>query len=203
MTFMGITHVRIFASDMRLDGNIIVALKRAAEVCGGAGELGRRTGIDPSCISRYLSGKVQAVSDGNWIKLKKILNGVSGMPAWDWALPVIDWQDFQRDPGVAARNGGAERLILRARGLQMAPQICDRDLILVRRRENLSDVPENKIVVAVFQSVSGVRRAVCKRLRKVGDRFWFFSDEPGGKFFPAENGKIVWVGVVLRKISEL
>ena len=188
---------------MRLDGNIIVALKRAAENCGGAGQLGRRTGVDPSCISRYLSGKVQSVSDENWGKLKKILNGVSGMPAWDWALPVIEWQEFQRDPEIIGCNGGVERLILRAQGLQMAPQICDRDLLLVRRRKNLTELPENKIVVAVYQSAKGIRRAVCKRVRRVDDRYWLFSDEPEGKFFPAESGKIVWLGVVLRKICEL
>jgi hypothetical protein len=189
---------------MKLDGKIILAMRRAAESCGGAGELGHRLGIDPSCISRYLGGRVKSVSDENWNKLKKILKSfvcdLYGVPA----LPVIDWQELRRDPGMVGRNGGMERMVLRAQGLRMAPQICDQDLIVVRRRENLAEVPENKIVVAVFKNMTGnAASPVCKRLRRLNGCCWLFSDEPQGSCLPAENDRIYWIGVVLRKICEL
>ena len=189
---------------MELDGAVIRALVLAAERCGGAVNLGRRSGIDPSCISRYLRGKVRSVSDDNWNKLRKILETVSCDRFYETAHPVVEWKELLKDPGQLLRNGGVEQLILRAQGLEMAPQICDRDLILVRQKESLTDVPENKIVVAVFKPFCAEsQRAVCKRLRRINGDCWFFSDEPQGFFFPAENKEILWIGVVLRKICEL
>ena len=71
-------------------------------------------------------------------------------------------------------------------------------------KATLKEIPENKIVVAVFNPMQqGALKAVCKRLRKINGNYWFFSDEPGGICFPAEKEKIVWTGVVLRKICEL
>lgn len=189
---------------MKLDGTVIRALLSAAERCGGAVNLGRRAGIDPSCISRYLRGKVGSVSDGNWEKLRVFLQTVSSDVCREKTLPVIEWRELLKDPGQLMRNGGVEDLVLRAQDLQMAPQICDRDLIVVHQQENLKAVPENKIIVAVFKPVrESSGRAVCKRLRRINGDCWLFSDEPQGVFFPAGNEEILWVGVVLRKICEL
>ena len=189
---------------MKLDGAVIRALLTAAERCGGAVNLGRRAGIDPSCISRYLRGKVGSVSDENWKMLRNFLQTISSDMGHEPALPVIEWRELLKDPGQLMRNGGVEQLVLRAQDLQMAPQICDRDLIVVHQEENLKAVPENKIVVAVFKperECSG--RAVCKRLRRINGDCWFFSDEPQGLFFSVGSEEILWVGVVLRKICEL
>ena len=189
---------------MKLDGSVICALLHAAERCGGTVNLGRKSGVDPSCISRYLRGKVASVSDENWRKLKGFLHTVNSDFCHGSPHPVIEWCELQNDPGVLGRNGGADELILRAQGLQMAPQICDRDLIVVRHLENLKAVPENKIVVAVFKSFrEHPGKAVCKRLRRLNGGYWFFSDEPHGRYFSAEHEEILWVGVVLRKICEL
>ena len=193
-----------YCFEMKLDGAVIRALLSAAERCGGAVNLARLSGIDPSCISRYLRGKVGAVSDENWGKLKRFLQTAGGEALRGELLPVIEWREFLKDPGVVGSNGGPEELILRAQGLQMAPQICDRDLIVVRRLNDLKAAPENKIVVAVFNSLRQLPgRAVCKRLRKINGGYWFFSDEPQGIFFSVEHEEILWVGVVLRKICEL
>jgi hypothetical protein len=189
---------------MKLDGAVICALIAATERCGGVVNLGRLSGVDPSCLSRYLRGRVSSVSDGNWGKLKGFLHIAGGDLPEEEPLPVIEWRAFQKDPGVVSERGGPEKLILRAQGLQMAPQICDKDLIVVRRQENLTELPENKIVVAVFNSLDKVKlKAVCKRVRKINGIYWFFSDEPHGRFFPAGDEEILWAGVVLRKICEL
>ena len=188
---------------MQLNGTIILALNRAAERWGGIGNLGKKTGLPPSNISRYLSGKVRAVSDENWVKLRKVLGtGFFGEEVHE--APVIEWRELQRDPELLERNGHVEHLLLRVQEQQMAPVICDRDLVQVRHTETLKEIPENKIVLAVFNPRSvPSRQAVCKRLRKINGDYWFFSDEPCGSFFPAEKEKIIWTGVVLRKISEL
>jgi hypothetical protein len=189
---------------MKLDGAVICALIAATERCGGVVNLGRLSGVDPSCLSRYLRGRVSSVSDGNWGKLKGFLHIAGGDLPEEEPLPVIEWRAFQEDPGVVSERGGPEKLILRAQGLQMAPQICDRDLIVVRRLNDLKAAPENKIVVAVFNSLHQLPgRAECKRLRKIDGGYWFFSDEPQGIFFSVEHEEILWVGVVLRKICEL
>ena len=189
---------------MKLDGSVICALLHAAERCGGAVNLGRRSGVDPSCISRYLRGKVASVSDENWRKLQQFLQTAGNEPFQGTAHPVIEWCELQNDPGLLRRNGVADELVFRAQGLQMAPQICDRDLIVVRHLENLKAVPENKIVVAVFKSFRETPgKAVCKRFRRINGSNWFFSDEPHGRYFSAEYEEIFWVGVVLRKICEL
>lgn len=201
---MIITHYfigrRLVFYEMILDGALIRALVCAAERCGGAVKLGRRTGIDPSLISRYMRGKVRAVSDENWNKLQTFL------PAVDDDLccrkPVLEWRELQKDPAFLWRSGVVKELVLRAHDLQMAPQICDRDIIVVRQKESLKTVPDNKIVVVVFKAQEKFS-AVCRRVRRINGCCWLFSDEPQGLFFPGESVETVWVGVVLRKICEL
>ncbi|MBE6384956.1 MAG: S24 family peptidase [Lentisphaerae bacterium] len=188
---------------MKLDATIILALNRAVERLGGIGNLGKKLEISPSNLSRYLHGKVQTISDSNWLKLKKILCPGSLEEAMQ-NTPVIEWKELQQDPELVHRNGPLEHLMLRVQGQQMAPLVCDRDLLVVHRQATLKEIPENKIVVAVFNPMQqGALKAVCKRLRKINGNYWFFSDEPGGICFPAEKEKIVWTGVVLRKICEL
>ena len=188
--------------NMVVDGALIRALIRAAERCGGTVSLGRKSGVDPSLISRYITGKVRSVSDGNWKKLQSVLPTVGVGEPGKRTVPVIEWRELQQDPGLLLRNGGVKEVVFRAQGLQMAPQICDRDLIVVHRKENLKAIPENKIVVAACRQVESCS-AVCKRLRRINGGCWLFSDEPQGRFFPAESVEIFWVGVVLRKICEL
>lgn len=188
---------------MKLDGAVIRALTDAAERCGGAAGLGARAGVDPSCISRYLRGKVKSVSDENWQKLRKFLKIIGSETGEETAFPVIEWRSLQDDPSLLWRNGGTDQLVLRAQGLQMAPRICDRDLMVVSRKKDLKAVPENKIIVAVYALSEERLQTVCKRLRKLNGSYWLFSDEPQGSFFQAEIRNILWVGVVLRKICEL
>lgn len=177
-------------------------MNRAANCMGGAANLGREAGVDPSNISRYLRGKVQSVSDENWHKLQTLLRR-RGETYGDISCAVIEWSELQRDPEVVNRRGSDE-LVIRVQGQQMAPRICDGDLLVVRPAGTLGEIPENKIVVAVFSPLrKSASRAVCKRLRKINGDDWFFSDEPGGICLPAEKEMIMWTGVVLRKICEL
>ena len=187
---------------MKLTGTIIQALTRTADRMGGAANLGREAGVDPSNISRYLNGKVHSVSDENWHKLHALLRR-RGETYGDIPCGIIEWSELQRDPDLVNRCGDKE-LVFRVQDQQMAPRICDGDLLVVRPAGTLGEIPENKIVVAVFSPLRKASApAVCKRLRKINGDDWFFSDEPGGVCLPAEKEMIMWTGVVLRKICEL
>ncbi|MBR2372993.1 MAG: helix-turn-helix domain-containing protein [Lentisphaeria bacterium] len=188
---------------MKLNIGLVHALAKAAERLGSAAELGKKSGIDPASISRYLNGKVRSLSDDNWNKLEKVMNGKELLPEFSSCQAVIEWHEVEKDPDLIINNSCRE-VALRVKGAQMEPGICDRDVIVVRKTADLDSVPENKIVLAVCRKAGLLTYAlICKRLRKIGGRLWFFSDSPEGKFFPAEKENILWTGVVLRKICEL
>ena len=88
---------------MRIDETILQALKRAVAEAGDAKELAARCQVSASNISRYLSGKVQAVSDDNWGKIRKFL--CPGSLEQDMQnTPVLEWKELQQDPELKWRN---------------------------------------------------------------------------------------------------
>ena len=56
---------------MKITDTLREEIGRAVKRSGGAGEFARRCGIDAANISRYLSGRVNSISDANWEKLAK------------------------------------------------------------------------------------------------------------------------------------
>ena len=89
---------RLVYCKMILDGALIRALVLAAERCGGIVDLGHRAGIDPSLISRYMHGKVKAVSDENWKKLLTVLPTVCDTDPGRRKVPVLEWRELLQDP---------------------------------------------------------------------------------------------------------
>jgi len=187
---------------MKLDNRTLQALNRAVRHCGSAAALAAQTGVDPGCISRYLRGRVKSISDDNTRKLKRFLDR-DMVPAACAPGRVMEWKEVGNDPALLLGNRESE-VALRVEDVQMAPRICARDIIVVRPAESLEKIPENRIVVALCREKGLARcRLLCRRLRNLGGRLWFFSDDPEGCFFPAESVQVMWSGVVLRKICEL
>ena len=63
---------------MKIDGKLRSALRQAVEAAGGVCEFARRCQMDAANISRYLNGKVSAISDDNWGKLAPYLETDGG-----------------------------------------------------------------------------------------------------------------------------
>ena len=81
----------------------------------------------------------------------------------------------------------------------------DDDVVLVEPADSLDAVPDNKIVVVCFAagSIPG-DRVVCKRFRRQSDRtILLTSDNPEGRIIPLDPAAVVWIGIVVRKISEM
>ena len=90
-------------------------------------------------------------------------------------------------------------------GISMEPRILDDDIVLVEPAENIENIPDNKVVVVRFAEQSGIpEKVVCKRLRKQnGGQFLLTSDNPEGKIIPFTIQDVCWIGIVVRKISEM
>ena len=87
----------------------------------------------------------------------------------------------------------------------MEPRILDDDIVLVEPAENFESIPDNKVVVVRFTEQSGIpEKVVCKRLRKQnGDQLLLTSDNPEGRIIPFHREDAAWVGIVVKKISEM
>ncbi len=93
----------------------------------------------------------------------------------------------------------------RVHGISMEPRILDDDIVLVEPAENLESIPDNKVVVVRFCDQSGIpEKVVCKRLRKQSSaQLILTSDNPAGRIIPFAREDVAWIGVVVRKISEM
>ncbi|MBR7121448.1 MAG: helix-turn-helix domain-containing protein [Lentisphaeria bacterium] len=90
-------------------------------------------------------------------------------------------------------------------GISMEPRILDDDIVLVEPAENLNAIPDNKVVVVRFSEQSNIpEKVVCKRLRKQSpSQMLLTSDNPEGRIIPCSPDDIAWIGIVVKKISEM
>jgi len=59
-------------------------------------------------------------------------------------------------------------------------------------------------VVARFTDQSTIpEKVVCKRFRKQNSQFLLTSDNPEGRIIPFSPEDIAWIGIVVKKISEM
>ena len=66
------------------------------------------------------------------------------------------------------------------------------------------EIPQNKIVVAKLSAADGEPESViCKRLVRHGGLLMLNSDNPGGRSWVIPPERLEWIGMVVRKISEL
>ena len=308
---------------MKITEEILAALREAVERAGGAGELARRSGINPANLSRYLNGKVRTITDDNWAKLEPSLRP-GGVSAYRNPIPrrsatventaalrefikdamlrggirdaaelcrrigydspstisrllagEINWfpevlsalfDTLELDPAAAPlapgerellaprgiyRDGamlvrpvpvvdwanaashleticGGEPLLrrwdpettetvpvpvgtrsdiqaFRVSGISMEPLIQDGDILFVEPVHDFNDLPDRRIVVAKFRDDrrSGEESVVCKRFRREGRSFLLTSDNPAGRVIPFVPADLAWIGVVVRKITDL
>lgn len=97
-------------------------------------------------------------------------------------------------------GGRRDTIAFKVTGISMEPRISDGDVILVEPAESFESIPANKIVVAQLTPDGDV---VCKRLRRQGNTTVLASDNPEGRIIPVGPENISWIGVVVRRISEL
>jgi hypothetical protein len=119
-------------------------------------------------------------------------------------LPVFEGTDIAEDllqlfchlPGVLAHP--ARVMGIGAHGHDPAAQ-------LVEPAENPDLIPDNKVVVVRFCEQSGIpEKVVCKRLRKQSStQLILTSDNPAGRIIPFTREDVAWIGVVVKKISEM
>ncbi len=93
----------------------------------------------------------------------------------------------------------------RVHGISMEPKIIDDDIVLVEPAASLDEIPDNKIVVVRFNERAGhSETVVCKRFRRQsGNALLLTSDNPEGRIIPFSPEEISWIGVVVKKISEM
>lgn len=110
------------------------------------------------------------------------------------------WDSDTADTVLVPVGGRCDTIAFRISGISMEPRICDGDIILVEPAESLGSIPTNKIVVARLAPDGDV---VCKRLRRQGEMTILASDNPEGRMIPVTAENIDWIGIVVRRISEL
>lgn len=110
------------------------------------------------------------------------------------------WDTENTDTVLVPVGGRRDTIAFRVSGISMEPRINDSDVILVEPAESLESIPGNKVVVARLFPDGDV---VCKRLRRQGDTILLVSDNPEGRIIPVTEKNIDWIGVVVRRISEL
>ena len=117
---------------------------------------------------------------------------------------VRKWDPEYTDTVPVPIGGGKDTLAFRVCGISMEPKLSDDDIILVEPVVSLDEVPNNKIVVAKFvENERFPENVVCKRFHRNNGHLLLTSDNPEGKiisFFPED---LEWIGIVVRKISEL
>lgn len=110
------------------------------------------------------------------------------------------WDSGNSDTVLVPVGGRRDTIAFRVNGISMEPRICDGDVILVEPAESLESIPSNKIVVTRLVPDGDV---VCKRLRRQSDMTILASDNPEGRMIPVTPESIDWIGIVVRRISEL
>ena len=124
-------------------------------------------------------------------------NGEPVMKKWD-----PENTDIALAPVGVRRNTQA----FRVHGVSMEPTIADGDILFCEEQYDLNSIPSGKIVIVCFSDDSEYAgTVVCKRLRRAGSILMLTSDnEKTGKDITVNSpGEIAWIGVVVRKSSEL
>ena len=119
---------------------------------------------------------------------------------------VMGKWDVENTPTVPVpADSRKDTRAFRVHGISMEPRILDDDIVLVEPAESPEQIPDNKVVVVRFNENCPVsEQVVCKRLRKQpGGRYLLTSDTPEGQIIPFSCADISWIGVVVKKISEM
>jgi SOS-response transcriptional repressor LexA len=143
---------------------------------------------------------------------------VRPVPVVEWANAASHLESLESD-AVIMQNWDPETTLtvpvpadsrrdthaFRVHGISMEPRILDDDIVLVEPAENFDSIPDNKIVVVRFTDRSETaEKVVCKRFRRQNNhQLLLTSDNPEGKIIPFSPDEVAWVGIVVKKISEM
>ncbi|MBE6390337.1 MAG: hypothetical protein E7043_09240 [Lentisphaerae bacterium] len=142
---------------------------------------------------------------------------VRPVPIVEWANAASSLESLESDTVLMGRwdpettptvpvpaDSRRDTKAFRVHGISMEPRILDDDIVLVEPAENCNLIPDNKIVVARFTDQSTIpEKVVCKRFRKQNSQFLLTSDNPEGRIIPFSPEDIAWIGIVVKKISEM
>lgn len=121
--------------------------------------------------------------------------------------PVMKkWDPENTDVALAPVGVRRNTQAFRVHGVSMEPTISDGDILFCEEQYDLNSIPSGKIVIVCFSDDSEYAgTVVCKRLRRAGSILMLTSDnEKTGKDITVNSpGEIAWIGVVVRKSSEL
>ena len=114
------------------------------------------------------------------------------------------WNPEYTDTVPVPIGGRKDTLAFRVCGISMEPKLSDNDIILVEPVLSLDEVPNNKIVVAKFvENNRFPENVVCKRFHRGEGHLLLTSDNPEGKIISFSPADLEWIGIVVRRISEL
>ena len=151
----------------------------------------------------FLRGGGQLVRPIPVVDWANAASSLARLTACDNTL-VRKWNTEETDTVPVPIGGRKDTLAFRVCGVSMEPRILDDDIILVEPAVSLDDVPDNKIVVAKFLDDDRFpENVVCKRFHRQNGHLLLTSDNPEGKIIPFSRRDLAWIGIVVRKISEL
>ena len=153
--------------------------------------------------AEFLRGGGQLVRPIPIVNWANAASSLAQLSASDSAL-VRKWNTEETDTVPVPIGGRKDTLAFRVCGVSMEPKIFDEDIILVEPAVSLDEVPNNKIVVAKFVDDDRFPESVvCKRFHRQNGHLLLTSDNPEGQIIPFSPGDLAWIGIVVRKISEL
>ena len=121
--------------------------------------------------------------------------------------PVMrKWDPESTDIALAPVGVRKNTQAFRVHGVSMEPTISDGDILFCEEQYDLNSIPSGKIVIVCFSDDSEYAgTVVCKGLRRAGSILMLTSDnEKTGKDITVNSpGEIAWIGIVVRKSSEL
>ena len=114
------------------------------------------------------------------------------------------WNTEETETVPGPIGGRKDTLAFRVCGISMEPKLSDDDIILVEPVLSLDEVPNNKIVVAKFiENERFPETVVCKRFHRNNGHLLLTSDNPEGQIISFNPEDLEWLGIVVRRISEL
>ncbi len=115
-----------------------------------------------------------------------------------------DWNPESTETVLMPIGGRQDTVAFRISGVSMEPALQDNDVILVEPAESLDEIGNKRIVVVHLSESSGCSDEVyCKRFFRIGKKIELRSDNPAGRNLTIVPADIRWIGVAVRKLSEL
>ncbi|MBR7130716.1 MAG: hypothetical protein IKC82_01835 [Lentisphaeria bacterium] len=193
---------RIFDGELNWFPDVLSAVFDALECDASHAPLtpGEREMLSPVGLYRDGAMLVRPVPVVEWA------NAASHLEMLESDNVVMDQWDPETTPTVPVpADARRDTRAFRVNGISMEPKILDDDIVLVEPVDNTDDIPDNKIVVVRFNDQSDIpEKVVCKRFRRQNNsQLLLTSDNPEGHIIPFDRSDILWIGIVVKKISEM